>query len=85
MPLLHFRIPNKQPPQAGFALKSGYRALHNNEYLEKIYLGAQISDHQGAYFTLLTQSIGGGERSLLQCFDDRDDEDAFLQGFKPLE
>jgi len=76
MPLLRFRTPNKQPPQGRFALQSGYRALHNNEYLEKIYLGTQISDHQGAYFTLLTQSIDGGERSLLQCFDDRDDEEA---------
>lgn len=69
---IYFRMPQKSPPHGGFALEAGYTTLPNDKYLEKIYLGAQISDQRGTYITLLTETIGRAERSLLQRFDDRD-------------
>ena len=69
---LHFRTPHQPPPKGGFALEEGYTTLPNDRYLEKIYLGAQIYDHPGTYITFLTQSTGGGGKSLLQRFDEKD-------------
>ena len=69
---IHFRTPQTSPPHGGFALEAGYTTLPNDKYLEKIYLGAQVYYQPDTYITLLTETIGRAERSLLQRFDDRD-------------